>query len=208
MLFTKTLENTADSINDKYSIKELIEFERFCRDNGLWNEMRKCYRENSRVSISWFHGTGAEFVNASMQMNARAPHKLYNTVIELKNNKAAAVTMATIQTRVEMDRTTWDLQSDLKLLYGVEKVKGEWLIVSVDGIYEQDILLPCYFNTSYSLPVDIMKQYRPSYANLSYVLSKGGHSVQMDLPGIDRPDTIEQLYSKMDQWLNTDQGAG
>ena len=43
---------------DKAEIMELLNFERFCRDNALWEEMRTCYAEDSIVDISWYHGSG------------------------------------------------------------------------------------------------------------------------------------------------------
>lgn len=58
MLFTRPVRNTVQMIKDKFKIKELIEFERFCRDNAQCHEIHKCFTLDSRVTISWFTGTG------------------------------------------------------------------------------------------------------------------------------------------------------
>lgn len=36
-------QNTLEDVVDKFNIRELIEFERYCRDYKLWDEMRPLY---------------------------------------------------------------------------------------------------------------------------------------------------------------------
>ena len=69
MLFERNKPYTNETLLDKENILELIQFERFCRDNALWDSMRSCFAEDSRVNISWFDGTGEEFVKSSEEMN-------------------------------------------------------------------------------------------------------------------------------------------
>lgn len=64
-LQTRPQINTVGDILEKESVKELVQFERYCRDNALWEEMDRCYTADSEIIISWFHGTGHEFVEAS-----------------------------------------------------------------------------------------------------------------------------------------------
>ena len=65
MLLKRPLANTPEARADKYDILELIRFERYCRDNALWDEMRKCFSPDSFVNISWYQGSGDGFVTAS-----------------------------------------------------------------------------------------------------------------------------------------------
>lgn len=39
MLFERNRPYTQDTLLDKENILELIQFERFCRDNSLWDSM-------------------------------------------------------------------------------------------------------------------------------------------------------------------------
>lgn len=48
---TRTYGSSMSEVKDKFDIKELIEFERFCRDNALWDEMKQCYCKDSYVKI-------------------------------------------------------------------------------------------------------------------------------------------------------------
>ncbi|MEA4895111.1 MAG: nuclear transport factor 2 family protein [Oscillospiraceae bacterium] len=201
MLFLKPGPNTVQTVIDKYSIKELIEYERFCRDNAQWEEMRRCFMSDSRVTVSWFNGSGSEFVDASIKAEGYAPHKLYNTVIDLRGDKAVALTMAMISKRSTLDGATFDVQVGLRLLFCVQKISGLWLIKSMDGIYEKDNLIP-FVGYSFAIPEEETKKFRPSYACLSWVLDKEGYTINKDLPGIDRPETIEKLYREAENWVD------
>ena len=193
--------NTAQDLLDKFNIKELIEFERFCRDNAQWDEMKKCYTTDSTVKISWYQGSGHGFVDASSKMKSYAPHKLYDTLVWLNGNKAIAITMATIQVRISVDGNLLELQSEAKLIFRTQKVNGEWIIAGFESIYEKDALVPVTPNSNITIPAEEIAKFRPSYANLSYALSKEGHPVATDLPGIDKPEMVAKLYEDTEAWL-------
>lgn len=201
MLFKRATRNTEQDIIDKASVTELVETERFYRDNAMWQEMKKCYATNSTVTVSWFHGTGAEFVDASSKMNSISAHKIYNTLVWLNSNKAVSITMATIQLRTSIDGCPAELNSDVKLLYRTQKMDGVWYIVSLDAIYDKDSLIPVYPNNNIVIPIDEISKLRPSYANLAYVLGKQGLKVSTDLPGMDKPVKVNKLYKEADSWL-------
>lgn len=46
-----------------------------------------------------------------------------------------------------------------------------------------------------------VKDYRESYRNLSYVLSLQGLKSGQDLPGDDKPETVEKLYDETNKWM-------
>lgn len=200
-ILTRPGHETDAEMLDKARIKELLEFERFCRDNALWDEMKKCFSDDSTVSISWYNGSGHGFVEASSKMKTRAPHKIYNTEIWLRGEKAVAVMATTIEQRNEIDGVPVDLRSDAKLVFGACKTGGLWYIHSFTAIYEQDSLLPAYPTGGLSLAPDTFAAFRESYACLSYILSRGGYDINADLPGIDRPDLVDALYRRLDDWL-------
>ena len=47
---------------DRVSVSHLILQERVARDTGRWDQMRACYAGDSTVDISWFRGSGFDFV--------------------------------------------------------------------------------------------------------------------------------------------------
>lgn len=133
-------------------------------------------------------------------MSSHAPHKLYNTVVELNNDMAVTTTMATIQTRADIDCCSVELQSDLKLLNHLHAINDIWYIVYMEGIYEKDALLPSSGEQFLIMDSELDKC-RPSYAHLSYLLQKSGFEVNMDLPGIDRPESVQHIYEEAENWI-------
>ena len=201
MILTRPQKNTEQDINYIVSIKQLLEFERFCRDNALWDEMKKCYLEDSKITISWFQGTGHEFVEESKKMLVRAPHKIYNTGTWINGDKAVAIMLTTIQCKTEIDGCELELLSDAKLVFRVQRVDGMWYIAAMEAIYEKDSLVPVLANCNFTLDKKELAGYRESYACLAWSLQKQGYEINNNLPGIDRPDLVEKLYKDADKWL-------
>ncbi|MDL2214100.1 nuclear transport factor 2 family protein [Clostridia bacterium OttesenSCG-928-O13] len=202
MILTRPGKSTPQQMQDKAEIKELLEFERFCRDNALWDEMKKCFAPDSTVDISWYQGSGHGFVDASSKMAARAPHKIHNTQMWLNGNKAVAIMMTSIQNRSVVEGVPMDLSSDAKLVYRAVKREGLWYVFSFTSIYEQDSLVPAYPCGAVSLPEGALDGYRKSYAALCYTMGRSNtRPINDGLAGIDRPDLVEKLYRETDAWL-------
>lgn len=197
MLFSRPTTSTVEEVLDKFAVKELIEYERFCRDNALWPQMRTCYAPDSVVTISWYQGSGFGFVDASGKMAAHAPHKLNNTLIWLNGNRAVAVTMACIQTRAEVGGRPMDMSSYVRLLYSLRRVDSTWEILSLDSIYEKDCLTPAAPEGLFPSRPGI----RESYANLSEIMGRS-YAIADDLPGDDRPETTTALLDRLTKFLD------
>lgn len=203
MLFKRTFQETEAVLKDKYLIQELISFERYCRDQKHWSEMKKCFDEKSMVNISWYNGSGWGFVEASEKMETSAPHKINNILVWLNGHQAVAECIACVLMRVEIEGNHYDLTSYVRLHYKlIKKSSGDWFIFELTAIYEKDTLIPMFPVNSTANLGEAIKKNRPSYANLTYVLSGVGHEINDSLPGEDRPDLIEALYKKSEQWLN------
>ena len=61
MIMRPYLTTAEDAVN-RQAIRELVEFERYCRDNCLWAEMKSCWMTQSqsranmprhRLLVSW-----------------------------------------------------------------------------------------------------------------------------------------------------------
>lgn len=202
MFFERPMnKNTVDDIIEKFNIKELIEFERFCRDQKLWEKMKECFHKDSFVKISWFSGSGYEYIDASQRLKSSGKHRMYNTLIWLNSNRAIAESTVSIQSRNELDGIAVDLISYLRLHYRVEKRDEVWKVFSVDGIYEKESLVPQYPNSRLHVPEDKLKGYRASYAYLSLIIDKENLDLNSNLPGEDRPELISELYNLSNRWL-------
>ena len=78
---------------DITAITQLICRERESRDLALWERMRTCFWPDSLVRVSWFRGTGPDFVTGSIDMFRRgvpAKHRLGPILVTLSGDRAVA----------------------------------------------------------------------------------------------------------------------
>ena len=187
---------------DKAEIMELLNFERFCRDNALWEEMRTCYAEDSIVDISWYHGSGDGFVTASKTFHTYAPHVIHSSLTWLNNNRAVTIMMANVQMRQDVDGVECELVTDVQLLFRTEKINGKWFIKNFESIYIQDRINTVLPSAELTIKSSELEKYRKSYAGMSYIAEKKGIKTNHELTGSDRPETVKAIYEKLSRWLD------
>ena len=202
-ILTRPYADTTQTMLDKHNILELINFERFCRDNALWTEMKKCFHRDSTVNISWYQGSGEGFVDASSKMNIYAPHKIYNTSIWLNGDKAVAIMCTTIQMVQKFKGVPIELACDSKLIFRVVRENGQWYIWRFESIYEKDKLQTRLPNNQVHIDPKDLEKYPQSYACMCYLNEvEFGIKTNYNLPGMDRPETVKKLYEELNAWLN------
>ena len=198
---TRPVINTEEERNAKADILELINFERFCRDNAQWAEMRKCFAKDSFVNISWYQGSGDGFVTASAKSPTYAPHKIHNSLTWLNGDRAVTIMMATIQNRRTIKGVECELSTDTQLLFSTQKIDGQWYIVRFESIYEQDRLIPVLPDSTLSMDSITLEKFRQSYACMSFCMEQSGFGANQELAGRDRPETVEKIYADLRKWL-------
>ncbi len=196
-------QNILDS-TDITLISQLILRERESRDLGLWERMLDCFHPDSIVRISWFNGSGPDFVKGSIDMAKRgmlAKHRLSPVHVTLHGDKAMASLPSIIEIPTLIDGIELILSAYGRFLYRVEKRAGKWRIFSFECVYVRDEFTPAILGQTVNIDPEEMKAFRASYRNLSYSLSKSGYEVNHDLPGEDKPETVEKLLMEINQWM-------
>ncbi|GAA4670117.1 nuclear transport factor 2 family protein [Amycolatopsis dongchuanensis] len=192
-------------MDDVTEITQLVLNERQGRDRGWWDQMRSAFADDSTVRLSWFRGSGAEFVAASREMSARgdlAVHRLSPPVVHQRGNRAIVELPAVIELRTTVDGVEADLASAARLHYRVERRDGRWLITALDPVYERDRLTSVHPGQTLPVgPADVAA-YRPPYRFLCYVFSRRGYPVADDLYGDDRPEEVERFHEAAFAWLS------
>jgi SnoaL-like domain len=195
-------KNVLDSA-DITSITQLILRERESRDRGEWDAMRDCFHPDSIVRISWFNGSGPDFVSGSIDMAKRgmlAKHRLAPIRVTLSGNRAIASLTAIIDIPRVIDGVDLVLSAHGRFVYRAEKRDDTWRILSFECIYVRDELTPAVLGQTVSIDPVEMAGFRPSYRNLAWCLMKTGYEVNQDLPGEDRPETVEVLMREVERW--------
>ena len=192
---------TPEEAADKAAIYELLSFERFARDNALWEPMKQCYAEDSVVTISWYKGDGAGFVDASAAQGSYAPHKIYNYVTWINGDKAVTFMMARCEMRAPIDGVLCEVGFDTELIFRTTKIDGQWYISYFDSIYNKDNLYPVLPTNQLDADLSMIEGMRTSYSSLAYYLGSLGAGVDQELLGRDRPEELQAFYAELADWL-------
>jgi hypothetical protein len=189
---------------DITAIAQLIVRERESRDLARWQQMRDCFWPDSLVRISWFHGTGADFVTGSIDMAKRgvpAKHRLAPILVTLHGTRAIASLTAIIDLPVNLQGIDATLSAHARLLYRAEKRENQWRIVGFDAIYMRDGITPPIPGQAISIDPKEVQSFRQSYRMLTYYLKTQGFTIDSNLAGIDRPDLVQALNEELFAWL-------
>jgi hypothetical protein len=195
---------SSQSAEEVVAITQLVARERESRDLGFWDRMRDCYHADAEVDISWFKGTGHDFVAASQDMAARgmlAKHRLGPVLVTQHGDRALATLSAIIDIPTRIDNCELTLSAHCLMIYRVLRREGAWRLASFEAIYRRDELVPALLGDTVQLPRELLLSYRPSYRNLSYSLHLAGYRPRQDLAGEDRPESVRTILAKVYGWL-------
>ncbi|GJF33433.1 hypothetical protein KNE206_61330 [Kitasatospora sp. NE20-6] len=192
-------------MNDIAEIGQLVLHERQARDRGWWESMAKCFAPDSTVRLSWFTGSGAQFTARSREMSGRgdaAVHRLAPPVVDVRGDRALVELPAVIEMRTLLDEVQVDLASYARLAYRVERRFGHWQILSLDAVYERDVLTPSVPGTALAVDPADLAGLRPPYRMLAHLFDRLGYQVGDDLYGDDRPEELAAFHRRSFAWLH------
>jgi len=189
---------------DRTAIADLIMRERVARETGNWKEEEACFDPDATVEVSWFKGSGAEFVATTKKPKSTVDFNFDSmspAVITIRNSRAIADTACAVHESSLLDGVEVIMTSYTRLLWRVQSFNGKWLIVGLRGIYIRDQIIPSNPNRVPKLDQSKLASYRASYRYLSYMLANRGAVPLNNLPGVDRPETVAALRAGELKWL-------
>lgn len=195
------------ALSDRLAIADLAQIERVARDRRQWQLMADCYHpDGSRVFLSWFDGDAATFIAASKAMGeepgGHVVHSLGPTLVRVDGDRALAETGCTILMRRMVGGVECDLTSYCRHHSRVERYHGGWRLRTLVGVYEKNTLASVVPGTIPAIDVEVLATFRRSYDYQSYFRAQGGKAVHDDRPGLDRPESVDQLLSAEERWLS------
>jgi hypothetical protein len=197
---------------DRLAIAEIILRERTARDSARWEEMASYYHPESEIEVSWFRGSGAEFVERtklqyeatrrrSDEMDRMNFHEMGAAVVTVSNDRAIAETACTLHSFFPLDGVACKNTGFVRLMWRAQSLDGRWLIAGLRCLYIRDLITPCNPSQIPKIDQAELDRYRPSYRFTSYHLSRLGLDPKDDLPGADRPETVLALRRAERAWL-------
>ena len=206
--------DTAEQLN-RLEIAEVILRERAARDLAFWEEMASYYHPESEIEVSWFRGSGAEFVERtklqyeatrrrSDEMDRLNFHEMGAAVVSVRNDRAIAETACTLHSFFPLDGVACKNTAFVRLLWRAQRLNGQWLIAGLRCVYLRDHITACNPSEVPAIDQTELDRYRVSYRFTSYHLSRLGLNPKDDLPGADRPETVVALRRAEQAWLGND----
>lgn len=188
---------------DRAEIRELLEYERYTRDNGLYAQEAACYSDDAKIHVSWYDGPAQGYFDKVAEAGGGgAKHKINYTAVWVNGNKAIGETaVMMLSPRTKLDGQDVDLHSYARIFMELEKKNGTWKILDGDCIYERDELVPVVPGKPIKIDTKELASYRESYQGLCYVLARTGFESSDDLPGEDKPETVEKVYADASDWF-------
>lgn len=187
-------------------VTQLVLRERQSRDRGWYDRMADCFADDSVVAMSWFDGSGAEFVRESRCMaeggwGGRSGHRLSPPAIRVQGDRALAELPLAIEFRITVDGVEADLISYCRSQYRARRIDGSWGIARITSIYERDTLTPSVPGTQLDIDPQEFADYRSSYRCLAWYQGRLGIDLRSDLLGDDRPEAVARQYEAEAAWL-------
>jgi hypothetical protein len=201
------------ALADIEAVRSLVLTERAAKDLARWDEMAATLDENASVRVSWFQGSGAEFVAASRRRHraGSAPsfHELGAVDVTVRGDRAVAHATCTVHIRGVLPGPQGGVEVDVASrgrVYWRAQRRDRWRIASLDMIYLRDTIAPA--DPTRPIPPEALAGadvHRPSYRWISLLLAAKDYRIDAELPGVDRRDLVDAFLEDQERWLS---GAG
>jgi hypothetical protein len=188
------------------AVQQSIVLERGARDIGNWDEMARCYYDDTRIAVGWTTCSGAEFIEHTKKLAAAGDrghglHQLGPIQVALNGNRAVAELPAQIVMPVEIDKYEMTILVWERMCFRVEKRDHDWRIAEFRAIYLRDTLIPDHVGDVVTFDEELLASCRPSYRYTQYWSNQAGWGNHPDRPGLDRPDLIRAVHHANGAWL-------
>ncbi len=205
-------ESSTSEQLDRIAVAEIILRERTARDSAFWQEMASYYHPEAEVEVSWFRGSGAEFVERTKRQYEASKqrvdgmerinfHEMGAAVVNVRGDRATAETACTLHSFFPLEGIACKNTAFVRLMWRAQTFSGRWLIAGLRCVYVRDLMTACNPSQAPVIDQDELNLYRPSYRFMSYHLHRLGLHPTDDLPGMDCPETVIALRHAERAWL-------
>jgi hypothetical protein len=188
---------------DAFEAIQVVLREREARDRTWWDQMGRCFHEDSHVELSWFSGTGAEFTRRSVDMGERgvaSRHRLGPPTVRVAADRGIVALPAAVETYPDIDGVECVLTAHCRLLYRVLNLDGVVGISRMEAIYERDEITPAIPGSAIAIDPAELAGLRAPYRLLAWSLARSGYRIDQDLPADDRPGQVAARYADAYAW--------
>ena len=137
LILKRPVHMALEARREKEAVRRLLTFERFARDNQLWEQMLTCYLPEALIHASWFDGSIKEFIEALAARTDHIPYHIHAGLVWTHGNRAVAIVETTFPVKTEIAGVTFNQTGDSQYIYRLTRINGEWYIVKCTTILEE-----------------------------------------------------------------------
>lgn len=143
-----------------------------------------------------------------MVSRVASTHSIQPVDVEIRGDKALATSYGHITLRFIEDKAEYDMINWGWWIHRAQKTTGSdgacWRLTGMRFIYNRDSITPTRPMTKTSIDIQLDPGARESYKYMHWVLTRRAYKISSDMPGTDRPETIEALKAQEERWLIED----
>jgi pimeloyl-ACP methyl ester carboxylesterase len=197
----------ASTLQDEHEIANLMTGWIY-RDVGDWDSLRGLFHEEARITVSWFSGLAADFVDASARMGGsdfRTKHLIAAPAISFSPSGRRAVSETNAIVVGENRRLSLGAVTHNRFIDRVERRAGRWGIVDRASIYDfSSFTFP--LGIPETIDRDAVAKFPAEYAALAYLLEASGFPVHGTFT-VKNSDQEREIRSSASQWLDQSETA-
>ena len=196
------MNRTADTLE----IVQLVQAWGLRRDQGQWAELARTFTEDGTISVSWFAGPHADFIErcraTHKALSPRSKHLIGMPVVDIEADRAIAETSIQILGRANLEGMAVDNTSYARFVDRLLRTDGGWRIGSRIAIYEKDRLDPVVPSADFDrfMQETDFSALPEAYRYLGYRLLQGGRQLLPDII-VDGSPEAERLLEETGNWL-------
>ena len=206
---TKPTMNLTETslVMDKNRIAQLLQDWCTWRDAGDWDALRTCYTTDATMVTSWYEGSAAGFIDASVQGRNKQPkdhgahHIFGGTTAKVNGDRATAETRITLIVRGMLHGKLVDVTLYGRFFDCLLKSDGKWQINDRKGIYDRDSLRAVDPSDPINLDAQELAKYPYGYRHLAYLQAKEGAHINMSIPQ-PYSEAEQAIYAHGKAWVN------
>ncbi|HEV3357287.1 MAG TPA: nuclear transport factor 2 family protein [Pseudonocardiaceae bacterium] len=193
--------------DDAAEIRDVVQNWVLWRDSGDWARFATVWHEDGHMTATWFQGSAAAFIDASIEASRvgaehglNVLHQLGGTSVDVAGDRAIAQSRMSILQRATVDEVEVDVTCVGRFYDFFVRDEHGWRIRRRQPIYEKDWLTVLDPGALLSIDSEQLNRYPTGYRYLAYVQVKSGMAVKKGLPGRIGPE-VERLYAQGRDWL-------
>lgn len=195
---------TDNNLMDVLQIRDLIERWVVYRDAFLWDKFRTVWHTDGVMKATWTEGPYEDFIKITeegLKHGLNIMHNLGGSAIEVRGNRATAMTKFIILQRAMVEGVLCDVSTYARHFDLWEKRDGRWGLVFRETIADKDRIDPVDTSVKLILDKELLDRFPQEYQHLAYLQTKIGYEVNPDVPRLSGGKSLEETYQRGEDWL-------